>query len=519
MNNMLSSNHKIIANTVIQYGKMVVTVIVMLISTRLVLSTLGVIDYGIYNLIYGLVSLLAFLNAAMASSTQRYMSFSFGQNDKLAQAKIFSYGFLLHIILAFLIVGIIEVAGAWLINNKFDIPYEKVSLAILVLHCLAINSFISVVSVPYVATLISRENIATLSIINVVELIFKLISATVLLFISNDKLLVYSLLMIAAPMVSLMLMAYYCYLKYEETRRISLYVSDTKLFKSMMTFASWNFIGAGTSAARSQGVAILMNLFFGVIVNAAYGISNQVYGLINFFSAALMQAIRPQIIKSEGANNRVRAIKLAISACKFMFLICSFFSIPIIVEMDFLLSIWLRDVPQYATIFCQLIIAYTLISQLTQGLQVSIEAVGDIKLLQLTAGVLHLINIPIGYYLFLNGFPAHFVLISIFLEETICVLLRILIAKKIVGLDIKDYCLVVICKVMPIFCVVMVVSTFIAHVMIEGWLRFVINILACCFCHIALIWAWGLDGNEKSTISNLVDNIKIRVFSFATERV
>lgn len=493
----MQQSSKVILNTLILYGKMGIAIIVGLLSTRLVLQGLGVEDYGIYNLIAGMIAMLAFLNSAMAASTQRFLSFSMGLNDWEQVHRVFYYSILLHIVIGIIIIAIIEIAGQYLINHVLSIPHNKLSLASIVLHYLSISTFFSVIAVPYIAILISHENMLLLSIIDIIEALFKLLIAFIILTADNNRLITYAALMAIVMCISLIIKIICCYKKYDETRLKLGFIKDKQLMKDISTFAGWNLIGATCGLARGQGIAMLLNIFFGVVVNAAYGIANQVNGLLSFFSVAIMQSIRPQIVKSEGSGDHTRMLRLSLIACKYMFYLCAIFSIPLIINMPYILSLWLKDVPEYTVIFCQLILLFTLTVMLSQGVMISIEAVGSIKWLQIIVGSLHIIIFPIGYLLLKFNFPAYSILICMIIEETICMILRVAIAKKIANLSIKEYINEVLLKTLPPFLVAFSLGYIIARYLNDDFIQLLTTTFVGAGVFLILCWTLGMRPDEK----------------------
>ena len=500
----MQRGNRVIINTLILYGKMGIAIVVGLLSTRLVLQGLGVEDYGIYNLIAGMISMLAFLNTAMAASTQRFMSFCMGKNDWEQVRKVFYYSVLLHIAIGLVVILLIEGVGLYLVNHVLSIPDDKIGIARNVLHYLSVSTFFSVLAVPYIATLISHENMLLLSIIDIAEALFKLLIAVIVLSATGNRLILYSAFMATVMCVSLIIKIICCHRKYPETRIQWSRITDKNLMKEMSSFAGWNMIGATCGIARGQGIAMLLNVFFGVVVNAAYGIANQVNGLLSFFSVAIMQSIRPQIIKSEGGGDRERMPRLSLIACKYMFYLCAIFAIPLILSMPYVLQLWLKDVPEYTVTFCRLILLFTLTVMLSQGVMISIEAVGSIKWLQIVVGTLHIVNFPIGYLLLKSGFPAYSVLLCMICEEIVCTLLRVTIAKRIVGLSIRQYIREVFLKTVPLFVIAFALGHFVSLGVSSGFAQLSCTIVAGAGVFLLLCWFCGIGQEERARFIHLL---------------
>ena len=479
----MQPGNKVIANTLILYVKILVTTCVGLLTTRYVLEALGIDDYGLYNLIAGIIAMLSFFNAAMSAATQRFLSFAFGKKDLIELRKIFHYSIILHIVVSILIIILIEIGGRYLIMNILSISESKIDVAINVLHWISVSTFFSILAVPYI----------------------------ILLFLVAHKLILYASLIASVMCVSLLIKIGVCYKKYPETHISLKSVHDKDLLKRITRFTGWSLIGSVSSIARGQGIAVILNIFYGVVINAAYGIANQVNGLLSFFSAAIMQSIRPQIIKSEGAQDRPRMLKLSLIACRYMFFLCALFSIPLIIEMPYILNLWLKEVPEYTIVFCRLILFITLLSMLTQGLSVSIEATGKIKWLQVIVGTLHVINFPIGYWLLKIGYPPQSVLICILSEEAVCLLLRVIIAHKITNLRVRDFITKVLIRSVAIFTIAFGIGYFTAHaVHDESFMRLLLTTGSSSGSFILCGWFLGTEREERRRIGDIIHKFKLR---------
>lgn len=352
----MKANNRMFLNTIILYGRLAVTMVVTLLSSRWVLMALGKEDFGIYNLVAGLLSMLMFLNLTMATATQRFLSFALGKGEQKAIEETFYYSCILHLVIGLIIVVAIEIIGQILLYTVLQIPEGKMYLAIFCLHTLSVSTFATVISVPYNAVLISHENIFFVAFIEIVSAVLKLLSAIVLLNYAGERLKLYAIFMTTIPILQVLTYRTYCYKHYAETRFRIHKVSDKNLFRQLISYAGWNLIGSISSLLRTQGVSMLLNAFYGVVMNAAYGIASQVKGQLNNFSTSIVTATRPQIVKSEGQGNRQRALALSATTSKIAFLLLSMLSVPLIIEMPYILQLWLKNVPEYTVSFTRLII-------------------------------------------------------------------------------------------------------------------------------------------------------------------
>lgn len=430
---------RVIKNTGFLYGKMVITIFISLYSTRLILNALGEVDFGIFTLVGGVISMLSFINGAMIIATQRYLSISLGAGDLFKLKSVFNSSVVLHLIISLIIVILLEIGGIFLFNGGLNIPSDRIHTAWIIFHFMVISTFFSINAVPYYASINSHENMLVDAVLGIFESLAKLGIAIWLIYSKEDKLILYGVLIAGLTVIIRIIISVYCHRKYEECRlHLKSYIK-IDLLKEMLSFAGWNVFGLFCSVLKSQGLAILLNLFFGVVVNAAYGIANSVNSNISVFSTNMIRAILPQITKSEGSGNRQRMLNLSMFASKMSFFLLAFFAIPIVIEMPFVLKIWLKTVPENAVIFCQLILVLSMLYQITVGTMTSVTSVGKIKAFQIAVGAVEIFNLPVAFLLIKAGLPAYFVFINSIFFEFVAGGLRTWFAHKIAGLDLKDF--------------------------------------------------------------------------------
>ncbi len=502
---------KVALNTGITYARMILTMGISLYSTRIVLNALGSIDYGIFNLIAGIVAMLSFLNVAMTASTQRYLSYHQGGKDVQMQVKVFTNSFLLHILIGIIVVVCLEIAGFFLFDGFLNIPVDKIPVAKTIFHFMSVTVFFTIMSVPLTALLNAHENMIVIAVVGLIEVLLKLAIALSLLVILTNKLFFFGILTASLSIFTFAMFAFYCFRKYQECTLRGVFDYDKKLISELTSFAGWNLFGTICSLGRTQGLAILLNIFFGATINAAYGIANQVAAQLNFFSATLLQALNPQIMKSEGAGDRARMLKLSMMASKFGFFLLAFIAIPAVFEMKSILTFWLSNVPDYTVVFCQLILIATLANQLTIGVQSGLQATGRIKLYQMVVGTTILMNVPISYMLLKIGFPAHSVLLSfIGIELTACCL-RLYFLKSIAGLVIRNYIERVFLKeLIPIITIVLV-SYFFTTVLKGFNYRFLLTITGASISFVISIYFTGFCKDEKELLVQFASKIRNKI--------
>lgn len=507
----LKASYRIVFNTGITYARAVLTALITFYATRLLLESLGASDFGLFNVIGGVVSSLSFLNAAMTVSTQRFISFNLGQQKPDLLKKIFANSILLHLIIGLIIVLLLETLGLYLISTKLQIPFDRLDIAKIILHFFVISTFITVISVPYDAVINARENMVFLAIVSVLEAIFKIVVAASLYFVSGDKLMYFGLFTLFSIIVIRIIKRRYSKLKYEECRTAIWSQFDSVQIKTLTTFASWNLFGTMCAIGRNQGVAIVLNLFYSTVVNAAYGIANQINGQLMFFSQTLMTAMRPQIMKSEGANNRDRMIKLALSANRLSFYLFTFFALPMFYQMNFVLSKWLKEVPEYTVIFCQAILLLTMANQINLGLMTAVQAIGKIRVYQIVAGGMQLLTLPVGYLFLKRGYPPQSILFISFGLECLSTVFRMFYFEYLTGFKVKKYFTSIILKSVFTLSPSVIVVYFLSINLAEGWVNFFLIFVTSSLLYSLCIWFFGLEYAEKQVIKDLVLKVRKRV--------
>jgi O-antigen/teichoic acid export membrane protein len=492
----MQAGKKVIMNTFFLYGKMIISIGIALYSTRLVLSALGATDYGIFNLVGGVIAMLAFLNGAMGTSTQRYISIFLGKGDFQQLSRVFRASIRMHLVIGLIIVLILEIAGLFLFNGFLNIPTERIFAAKIVFHFMVFSTFFSINAVPYDALINAHENLLFDALTGIGESFVKLGIAIWLIYSDFDRLIFYSLLIALLTVSMRIIKSIYCYRKYDECKTNNGDLIGKSLYKEMYSFAGWNLFGSLAKLGRAQGISIILNLFFGTVINAAYGIANHVAGQISNFSVMMLKAINPQIMKSEGANDRQRMIKWSMAASKFSFLLLAFFAIPFIFEMKAILNLWLNEVPEYTIAFCNLVLIAMLANQLTIGLQSAAQSTGRIKLYQITVGSLFILNLPIAYFLLSFGLEPYSVLISYIIIELFACTARIIFVKYLAGMSISEYLNEVVLR--DILTIIpMVLSSYMIVQHFDFEFRFMLTIAISSILFAVSVFYIGLSKNER----------------------
>ncbi|MGN6493965.1 MAG: hypothetical protein ACTHLE_18345 [Agriterribacter sp.] len=486
---------------------MIISIFLALYSTRLVLSGLGASDFGIYNLVAGVIAMLSFLNTSMTLSTQRYLSYYIGSKDFEKLKVVFKSSVLLHLIIAAIVVLILELAGMYLFDNVLKIPADREGAAKIAFHLMVVSTFFTINAVPYDASINAHEDLGFDAITGILDSVLKLIVALLVLRAEYDKLIMYGLLIAVVTIIIRIIKSVYCIKKYHECKVNLLTTANFNggIFKEMIAFAGWNTFGAIMSVCRNQGIAVVLNVFLGTVVNAAYGIANQVNSQISSFSGGLTKSLNPQIIKSEGEGDRKRMLKLAMTASKFSFFLFLFFSVPLIIEMPYVLMLWLKNVPDHTVVFCQLALLVSLTLQLSNGLMVAMQSVGKIKSYTVIVSFLLFLNLPISYVMLKIGFSPEYVFVVALVLEGVALISRILLAKVITGLKPSLYLFKVF--VPSIACLALVFLGAYGSTLLfqhQSLARFLTTGIVSVSLLPVAIWFLGTDKEEKLKLGNLV---------------
>lgn len=442
---------KVARNTIYLYLKTGFMLVVMFYTTRVVLRALGASDFGVYNVVAGAISMMGFLSQTMAVSLQRFLSFEEGRGNKTAMREIFTIGILLHSALAFLLVAIFCIVGAFLFNGILNILQERRIAAIIVYGGLVVSTFFSVLSIPYDAILNAKENMLFYSIIGCIEALLKLAVAIIIDTSTSDRLIVYGILMGAIPIITAAVTALYCQRKYDECKWLRLGVSNREKAREILSFAGWRFLGASSNLLGNHGNNIALNHFFGSVINTVTGIANQVNGILLVLTNGMMKAVSPVIMKAEGEGHSEIMLKYSLLSCKYSFLLFAVFAIPFMVETPFLLNLWLSDYPYWTVLFVRLQLFRALIEQLMGGMGKPLEAKGKIKEINRICFFLNLLPVVVLSFIY-NGGGApywHFV-VAIPLMTILASLVNIYYCHKHCKLNYGRFASVVICPCLTI---------------------------------------------------------------------
>lgn len=477
---------------------MILAMGITLYTSRIVLAELGVTDFGVYNVVAGVVTMFSVLNTAMASSTQRYLTFELGKDNEERINAVFNTSVQIHFLIAISVALITELLGLWFLNTKMQIPIDKMSAANWVFQFSILSMIISFFNVPYTALIIAYEKMNAFAFISILEVVLKLISAYLLIISPIDKLKFYAILTFLCPLIIRVCYWYYCKKNFKVSKVRKMF--DKALFKEMTSFAGWGLFGQLAAMSSTQGVNIILNLFFGPAINAARGIAIQVQSAVTQLSANFQTAINPQITKNYAKSDFSEMHKLMYRSSKFSFYLLYSLALPIIIEAPFILNLWLEEVPKYTVVFIRIILWITIIDGMANPLMVAAMASGKIIRYQILIGGLQLIILPLSYIVLKIGAPAYSVFIVNLLVCAIAFVTRLGVVAPLTLIEPKIFFRKVIVRCFLVS-ILSFLPPFALYLCLDN--SFVNNITIITVSIISAIintLIWGLTKTERSYI-------------------
>lgn len=390
------------------YIRMLLIMAVTLYTSRVVLNVLGVEDFGTYNVVGGIVVMFSFLNGAMATSTQRFLSFSLGKNDQEQVARVFSMSMTTHISIALIVLLLAETFGLWIFYRYLNIPPERMGAAQWVYQLSVLTFCISIIRVPYNAGIIAYERMSFYAYISIVEVCLKLGMVILLQYLGSDKLILYALLMALTTGIVTFIYKLYCCKTFSVCRYH--YFWDKHLYKELISFSGWSLFGSAANVGVQQGINILLNVFFGVVTNAALGIANQVSSAVSQLVGNFQTAFNPALVKSYASGDYSYFVRLIFQTSRFSYFLLFIIALPLYLCMPFVLKVWLDIVPEYTVVFCRWMLVFVLIDAVSAPLWISVQAIGKIRSYQLLMSALIFLNIPLSWLLLRLGKDAEWVM-------------------------------------------------------------------------------------------------------------
>lgn len=496
------NNQRIAKNALFLYARMLIVMVVSLFTVRVVLDALGAEDYGINNVVGGVVSMFAFLTSTMTSASQRFFAYSLGQKDYKKLSEYFSVSFWCYVFLIIIIVIFAETAGLWFVINKLTIPSDRTIAAMWVYQFAILSFVLSIISVPFNSIIIAREKMNIYAYIGLCEAFIKLLVAFLIYISPIDKLICYSALSLLAHAVVNGFYIFYGIKKFDECK-VKWYW-DRNQFGEVVGYSGWSLFGAIAGICRSHGINILLNVFFNPVVNAARAIAYQVNSAINQFVLNFYKAVQPQIVKTYAAKEQENLISLVYRSSRFCFYLILLLSIPVLLETPFILSLWLKDVPEMAVLFTRLVILTAIVDSTQYPLQTAISATGKIKNFQIVTGGLLILNLPVAYIFLRCGYPPQVTMYIAIVISIIAQITRIFFASHYSKIPIIGYIRFVITKIVSVSLIAIIMPLIVYHSLEEGFTRFLLLTFISFIWFTIVVWCIGITRQERNSIVKMI---------------
>ena len=480
---------------------MILTMAVSLYTSRIVLATLGIEDFGIYNVVGGIVVMFGFLNTAMSVATQRFLSYEIGRGDLLQLNKVFNSSILIHVIIAAIILLIAESIGLWFLNTQLSISPARMSAANWVYQFSIFAFVVNIISVPYNALIVSHEEMGVYAYISILEVVLKLLIVYLLNCFGFDKLKFYSLLVFVVALLIRLIYQLYCTNKFSECH--FRFVWDKSILRKLTAFSTWSLFGSVAYIAKNQGINIVLNVFFGALLNAAWGISQQVNAAVLMFVQNFTTAINPPIIKAYAQGNRERMFSLLFNGMKYTFFLAACLVIPLLFETNFVLSLWLKNVPEYTVEFVQYVLIVIMIELFSHVVGTTIQATGEIKWYQIIVGSILFLNLPFSYIAIrLTGSPISSMYVAVVLS-IISMIFRFCLLHRLIHFPLSRLFILFRLTFVLLLCI-LPLAYFLQSELDEGFVRFVLILLLAILSSVCVLLLFGVSKEER---------LKMRVYT------
>lgn len=503
MNSVVANNNKRIAkNTLFMYARLMLVMCVNLFTVRIVLQALGDIDYGINNVVGGVVFMFGFISTTLSGASMRFFSYELGKNDQTSLANYFSVTFWCYAVLCLIIVILGETVGLWFMTNKLVIPAERMAAAMWVYQFSILGCVLSFMTIPFNSLILAYEKMGFYAYLGIAEVILKLIVAYMLYITDGDRLIFYAVLIFLSSCIISSIYIIYDIVHYKASR-IKLFW-DKVIFKNVFSYSSWSLFGAISLVFRSQGINILINIFFGPIYNTARAIAYQVNNAVNTFVTGFSQAVKPQQTKYYAANDYSLCISLTYRATRMCYYLIFVLSVPLILETDFVLNLWLGDASEITVLFTRLVLLVSVIEAITAPLKGLISSTGIIKYNQIINSLILMAIFPVSWVLFKYGYPAYTTMVVSLIASILCHVVRVVDSCKLTIMTVKEYMTEAIVPIAKVTSVGIVPVLLVYYFLSDGVVKFV-SITCCSLISSAVsVWLFGITTSERDTIKRLI---------------
>ena len=496
-------NKRIAKNTVSLYVRMILVLFVSIYTTRIVLNALGVVDYGINNVVAGFVSMFAFLNTSMANGIQRFYNFTLGKKEEHGIKNVYNTAFQIQAVLALCIFLLLETIGLWYMYNEMQLPAERFHTALWVFQFAVASTVLLILQAPYASAIMAYEKMSYYAYVGIIEVVIKLLIAYSLTKSDCDRLFLYGFLHFITSFT--LFLMYYIYAKTKFKDLKFEFAIHKELFKPMLSFSGWNIFGSFAYMLKGQGLNLLLNSFFGVVVNSARGVSNMIMSALQGFQSNVVIAFRPQIVKSYAAGNYQHVKKLFYSLSKISFLMLTILSVPIILELNYILKIWLGDtIPEYTKSFTVLILLNMIISSLTTPLSQVVHATGKMKIYQLCTSIVVCSIVPISWIFLKFGFNPNTVYYTSLGITIINQFICNIIVKKVFPYSLREYMKMVIIPCATFIITVLVIPSLVTYFMEESFVRLILTSIIVIFTAVFVAYFVVLNKDEQNLIRKFI---------------
>ena len=499
---MPSNTARIAKNTLMLYFRQILIMLVSLYTVRVILETLGAEDYGIYNVVAGIVTMFGFLSSSMATASQRYFSFEMGRGDFEQLKKVFSLSLLIYVMIGVLVLLLAETIGLWFVNNKLVIPLERKTPALWVYQFSIISFLFTILTSPYMAMIIAHEDMNIYAYVSIVEVMLKLGIVFILRFIVWDKLALYGFLMLAVAIINTTIYRIICIKKYKECKFSFYWKKD--LIKEIAAHSWWTMFGSIAWLLKNQGINILMNQFFNPIVVAARSIAASVNHAATSFSQNFNMAMRPQIIKSYAAGQKERMLSLVFYGSKGTYILVYLIVLPLVLEMPIILGLWLKNPPEYAVLFTRLVLLDVLVDSISFPVMTAVQATGKIKVYQLVVGGILLLNLPVSWILFLMGTAANSALILAIIITLIVDIAKFILLKRLIDYSFRFFFKNVLLPICLISIISVVFPLIICFFLEQNIIRLLLVIGISFFSVVVCSFFIGMNTKERKKALSMV---------------
>lgn len=505
MDSHAENTRRIAKNTLMLYVRMLFSMLVSLYTSRVVLNTLGVEDYGIYNVVGGVVAMMGVLNGAMSTSVQRFLNFELGTGNVEKLKQTFSMSLNIYALFALIFVILAETIGVWFLNTHLLIPQERLTAANYVFQFSIFATVVSLMSNPYNAAIVAHERMDVYAYTSIFEVLVKLGIVYLLLVIPFDKLIGYGLFLTCASCLVTLVYYIFCKKHFMECR-YRLYWNKS-LFQQLFSYFSWNLFGSAAGLIKTEGLNILLNMFFNPAVNAARGIACTINNVLMQFFNNFYTAVRPQIVKYYAQGDTVSMLDLVFKSTKYSFFLCLLVSLPVLIEAPYLIFLWLGQNPEYTIVFTRLIIIISIIDALAAPIMTAAHATGKIKLYQFVVGMITILNIPISYcvlkYVHTDAVTVYTVSLAL---AVVAFVVRLWIVKRLVDFSIRLYFRIVILRILLLAVLSVPLPLWLHYVMEDGFMNCAVVVVVSVVSSCIFIYTLGMNKAERNVVMNAVRN-------------